>query len=125
MHLWEALATRYRDRPEVAGYNPINEPSDPLGTRLVPFYERLEKAVRAIDPFNAVLLNAEALRSMGAGEPQRALQQLTVALTHHPDDAWALALRAQLYQLLGQPDKARADNAALARLVPGFRFPRD
>ena len=57
MHLWEALATRYRDRPEVAGYNPINEPSDPLGTRLVPFYERLEKAVRAIDPRHVLFLD--------------------------------------------------------------------
>jgi len=57
VHLWEALATRYRDRPEVAGYNPINEPSDPLGTRLVPFYERLEKAVRAIDPRHVLFLD--------------------------------------------------------------------
>lgn len=57
VNLWEALATRYRDRPEVAGYNPINEPSDPLGTRLVPFYDRLEKAVRAIDPRHVLFLD--------------------------------------------------------------------
>ncbi|MCU1410092.1 MAG: glycoside hydrolase family 5 protein [Rhodoglobus sp.] len=57
VHLWEALASRYRDRPEVAGYNPINEPADPLGTRLVPFYERLEKAVRAIDPRHVLFLD--------------------------------------------------------------------
>ena len=57
VNLWEAFATRYRDRPEVAGYNPINEPSDPLGTRLVPFYDRLEKAVRAIDQRHVLFLD--------------------------------------------------------------------
>jgi len=57
VHLWEALATRYRDRPEVAGYNPINEPSDPTNERLLPFYDRLEKAVRAIDPRHALFLD--------------------------------------------------------------------
>lgn len=57
VHLWEALAERYKDRPEVAGYNPINEPSDPSGERLLPFYERLEKAVRAIDPRHVLFLD--------------------------------------------------------------------
>jgi len=57
VNLWEAFATRYRDRPEVAGYNPINEPSDPFGTRLVPFYDRLEKAVRAIDQRHVLFLD--------------------------------------------------------------------
>src|SRR5688572_157554 len=41
INLWEALADRYKDRPEVAGYNPINEPSDPSGEVLPAFYERL------------------------------------------------------------------------------------
>ena len=57
VHLWEALAERYKNRPEVAGYNPINEPSDPTGVRLVPFYERLEAAVRAIDPRHILFLD--------------------------------------------------------------------
>ena len=57
VHLWEALADRYKDRPEVAGYNPINEPSDPSNERLLPFYERLEKAVRAIDPRHVLFLD--------------------------------------------------------------------
>ena len=55
--LWEAFAERYKNRPEVAGYNPINEPSDPSNERLLPFYERLEKAVRAIDPRHVLFLD--------------------------------------------------------------------
>ena len=29
--LWENLADRYKDNPWVAGYNLLNEPSDPSG----------------------------------------------------------------------------------------------
>jgi len=57
IHLWEALAERFKNRPEVAGYNPINEPSDPTNERLLPFYERLEAAVRAIDPRHVLFLD--------------------------------------------------------------------
>lgn len=57
VHLWEALAERYKNRPEVGGYNPINEPSDPSNERLLPFYERLERAVRAIDPRHVLFLD--------------------------------------------------------------------
>lgn len=47
--LWEQIADRYKDNPWVAGYNPMNEPSDPEGTRLVAFYERLEHSIRKVD----------------------------------------------------------------------------
>lgn len=57
VHLWEALADRYKDRPEVAGYNPINEPADPTGEVLPLFYDRLEKAIRAIDPRHILFLD--------------------------------------------------------------------
>ena len=50
VHLWEALARRYRANPWVAGYNPINEPGDVDGTVIAPFYRRLHDAVRTIDP---------------------------------------------------------------------------
>ncbi|KAL3455806.1 putative glucanase [Aspergillus heterothallicus] len=48
--LWEHMARRYKSNPWVAGYNIMNEPSDPQGTRLVSFYNRIEKAIREIDP---------------------------------------------------------------------------
>ncbi|WP_125777347.1 glycoside hydrolase family 5 protein [Antribacter gilvus] len=57
VHLWEALADRYKDRPEVAGYNPVNEPSDPTGEVLPAFYDRLEKAIRAVDPRHVLFLD--------------------------------------------------------------------
>ncbi|WP_228484690.1 glycoside hydrolase family 5 protein [Microbacterium cremeum] len=57
VHLWEALADRYKDRPEVAGYNPVNEPSDPTGEVLPAFYERLERAIRAVDPRHVLFLD--------------------------------------------------------------------
>ena len=55
--LWEALADRYKDRPEVAGFNPINEPSDPSGEVLPAFYERLENAIRAVDHRHILFLD--------------------------------------------------------------------
>ena len=57
VHLWEALADRYKDRPEVAGYNPVNEPADETGDVLLAFYDRLEKAVRAVDPRHVLFLD--------------------------------------------------------------------
>ena len=50
IRLWEAIADRYRDRPEVAGYNPLNEPADESGEVLPLFYERLVAAIRAHGP---------------------------------------------------------------------------
>ena len=56
VHLWEALARRYRGNPWVAGYNPINEPGDVNGAAIGPFYRRLYEAVRAIDPDHVLFL---------------------------------------------------------------------
>jgi endoglucanase len=57
VHLWEAIADRYRDRPEVAGYNPVNEPADVTGNRIGPLYQRLAGAIRAIDPRHILFLD--------------------------------------------------------------------
>ena len=57
MHLWEAFADRYRDWPEVAGYNLLNEPADPSGEVVGPFHDRLVAAVRAIDPDHIVFVD--------------------------------------------------------------------
>jgi endoglucanase len=58
VHLWEALADRYRNNPWVAGYNPVNEPADESGTALGPFYRRLLGAIRAVDPEHLLFLDA-------------------------------------------------------------------
>jgi hypothetical protein len=57
IHLWEALADRYRDRPEVAAYNPLNEPADESGEVLPRFYRRLVDAVRAVDARHMLFLD--------------------------------------------------------------------
>ncbi|MFI6511901.1 glycoside hydrolase family 5 protein [Streptosporangium sp. NPDC050855] len=57
VHLWEVMADRYRDNPWVAGYNPVNEPGDPSGQVVGPFYDRLVKAVRAVDPGHVLFLD--------------------------------------------------------------------
>lgn len=55
--LWVRLAEHYRDDPWVAGYNLINEPADEEGHRLVDFYRRLEREIRAVDPRHILFLD--------------------------------------------------------------------
>jgi endoglucanase len=57
IRLWEAIAERYRDRPEVAGYNPLNEPADESGEVLPLFYERLVAAIRRVDTRHVLFLD--------------------------------------------------------------------
>jgi aryl-phospho-beta-D-glucosidase BglC (GH1 family) len=54
--LWEIIAARYKDNPWVAGYDPLNEPSDPTGERLDAFYRRVVAAIRRIDPEHIIFL---------------------------------------------------------------------
>jgi len=54
--LWERIAERYKDNPWVAGYNPLNEPSDPSGLLLNSFYGRVVAAIRAIDHEHMIFL---------------------------------------------------------------------
>lgn len=55
--LWEAIAEHYKENTWVAGYNPLNEPADSKHWRLVKFYDRVEKAIRAIDPNHILFLD--------------------------------------------------------------------
>ena len=57
VNLWEHIAEHYRDNPWVAGFNPVNEPADAHGTAIRPFYERLEGAIRAVDPDHILFLD--------------------------------------------------------------------
>ena len=57
VHLWEALADRYKGNPWVAGFNPVNEPADVSGEVIGPFYRRLEHAIRAVDPEHILFLD--------------------------------------------------------------------
>jgi endoglucanase len=55
--LWEALAARYRGNATVAGYNIMNEPADPDGDKIKPFYDRVVEAVRHVDPDHIIFLD--------------------------------------------------------------------
>jgi hypothetical protein len=72
--LWEKLAEHYKDNTWVAGYNPLNEPADrgtflsirrggevlnkfTEHTRLVGFYDRIEAAIRRVDPEHILFLD--------------------------------------------------------------------
>jgi endoglucanase len=57
VNLWEHIAEHYRGNPWVAGYNPVNEPADAHGDAIRPFYERLEAAIRAVDPDHILFLD--------------------------------------------------------------------
>ncbi|KIY74357.1 glycoside hydrolase family 5 protein [Cylindrobasidium torrendii FP15055 ss-10] len=61
--LWEKLAEHYKGNKWVAGYNPLNEPTDPKHTRLIDFYSRLHKAIRAIDPDHTIFFDGNTFAS--------------------------------------------------------------
>jgi hypothetical protein len=47
--LWEAISAHYKGSPVVCGNNLLNEPAHPEHTRLISWYERAEKATRAVN----------------------------------------------------------------------------
>lgn len=57
VNLWAAIADRYKDRPEVAGYNLLNEPADESGQVIATLYRRIEKVVREVDPRHILFLD--------------------------------------------------------------------
>jgi len=59
VHLWEIIAKRYKDQPWVAGYDLINEPADPSGEKLFPYYKRLRNAIRKVDANHILFLEGD------------------------------------------------------------------
>lgn len=55
--LWERLAERYKDESWIAGFNVINEPADPSAKQLILFYDRVVRAIRAIDARHILFLD--------------------------------------------------------------------
>ncbi len=64
VRLWQAIARRYAGDPTLLGYDLLNEPIAPyhdiatLNPRLEPFYKRLTKAIRTVDPGRVAILAA-------------------------------------------------------------------
>ena len=59
LHLWEVIAEHYKNQPWVAGYDLINEPADPTGEKVVPYYKRLREAIIKIDPDHILFLEGD------------------------------------------------------------------
>jgi endoglucanase len=59
LHLWEVIAERYKNQPWVAGYDLINEPAEPAGEKLFPYYKRLKDVIRKIDPNHILFLEGD------------------------------------------------------------------
>ncbi|KAJ7069552.1 glycoside hydrolase [Mycena amicta] len=55
--LWEKLAAHYKGNKWIAGYNPLNEPTDATHTRFIAFYHRIFATIRAIDPEHIVFFD--------------------------------------------------------------------
>lgn len=56
--LWKEIARRYRDRPEVAGYELMNEPNTVQGSpeRLLALYREVIPAIRTVDPDKIIVV---------------------------------------------------------------------
>jgi endoglucanase len=59
VHLWEVIADRYKNQPWIAGYDLINEPGDPTGLRVFPYYKRLREAIMKVDPDHLFFLEGD------------------------------------------------------------------
>lgn len=59
LHLWEVIADHYKDQAWVAGYDLINEPADPTGKKVFPYYKRLRDAIRKVDPNHILFLEGD------------------------------------------------------------------
>ncbi|KAI6782357.1 uncharacterized protein J7T54_008443 [Emericellopsis cladophorae] len=87
IQLWEALAEHYKGNPYVAGYNPLNETADPYkaanghhGVRLVAWYERCEKAIRAIDPDHILFVDGNTYAMDSRAFPEKTLPNTVYAI---------------------------------------------
>ncbi|THV02398.1 glycoside hydrolase [Dendrothele bispora CBS 962.96] len=61
--LWEQLAEHYKGNKWIAGYNPLNEPTDPYHTRVIDFYNRVHSTIRAIDKDHAIFFDGNTFAS--------------------------------------------------------------
>ena len=59
VHLWEVIADHYKNQPWVAGYDLINEPADPTGEKVVPFFKRLREAILKVDPKHIMFIEGD------------------------------------------------------------------
>lgn len=59
--LWEAIASRYKNREIIAGYDVLNEPDISNNNELIKFYEKAVKAIRKVDPYHLIFIEGNNL----------------------------------------------------------------
>ncbi|SPO00323.1 related to endoglucanase [Cephalotrichum gorgonifer] len=113
IQLWEALAAHYKGNPVVAGYNPLNEPADPHktasgadGARLVAWYEKAEKAIRAVDPDHMLFVDGNTYAMDFRAFPERPLPNTVYAI--HDYSFFGFPIGEQYEGTQEQKDKLRA-----------------
>jgi endoglycosylceramidase len=71
--VWERVIARYADRPEVIGFEPMNEPFvahfDPSQQALYDFYHKVLPAMRALDDRHMLWLEPDVVRNFGISAP--------------------------------------------------------
>ncbi|KAF4448681.1 hypothetical protein F53441_7935 [Fusarium austroafricanum] len=84
--LWLALAAHYKGNPVIAGYNLLNEPADEsktpaghYGDRLIKWYERCEKEVRAVDPEHMIFIDGNTYAMDFRAFPEKPLPNAVYA----------------------------------------------
>ncbi|KAJ3518418.1 hypothetical protein NMY22_g13690 [Coprinellus aureogranulatus] len=61
--LWSELAKHYKGNKWIAGYNPLNEPTDSKHTRVIEFYNQVYKVIRAEDPDHIIFFDGNTFAS--------------------------------------------------------------
>lgn len=77
--LWVAIAKHYAGNPVIAGYNLLNEPADPKHTRLISWYGRAEKAIRAVDSEHILYIDGNTYAMDFTQFPQEVLPNAVYA----------------------------------------------
>src|SRR5205814_7557477 len=81
--LWTAIARRYRDRPEIAGYDLLNEPTGaPDDAALIALHDRLYRAIRSMGQRHLLIME-DGYKGWGAlPDPRRQGWQNVAYSTH-------------------------------------------
>ncbi len=84
--LWQAIATRYAAHAAVAGYDLLNEPwGAPTPGALLSLYDRIYRAIRAVDPHHVIFLEDRGPgTSMDELPPPRRRNWQHIVYSFHP-----------------------------------------
>ena len=72
--LWREITKRYKTQPWIAGFNPLNEPTDKTHRKLLEFYDRIVKAIRSVDADHLSISNPSIADSQSFSMPTHSAQ---------------------------------------------------